>query len=66
MTAMDQTRPSDLRAQFDAELKVAGLELAGRDYELLYAMWADFLPQREALRAAEPAPEEEPLFRGGA
>ena len=25
-------------------------------------MWADFLPQREALRAAAPAAEEEPTF----
>lgn len=52
---------ADLRARFDAELRVAGLQLGGRDYELLFAMWAEHLPQREALRAAVPGPDEEPL-----
>jgi hypothetical protein len=37
------------------------LTLHGPDYELLFAMWTDHLPQRDALRAAVPAPEEEPL-----
>ena len=54
------TDDADLRARFDAELRVAGLQLAGRDYELLFAMWAEHLPQREALRAAVPALDEEP------
>ena len=48
------------RARFDAELSAAGLSLAGREYELLFAMWAEHLPQREALRAAVPMPNEEP------
>jgi hypothetical protein len=51
---------ADLRARFDAELKTAGLDLQGRDYELLFAMWTEHLPQREALRASVPAPHEEP------
>jgi hypothetical protein len=51
---------ADLRARFDAELRTAGLALHGREYELLFAMWAEHLPQREALRAAVPAPDEEP------
>ena len=50
-----------LRARFDAEVQAAGLALAGRDRDLLYAMWAEHLPEREALRAAVPSPEEEPL-----
>ena len=48
------------RALFDAELSAAGLSLAGRDYELLFAMWAEHRPQREALRAVVPALDEEP------
>ena len=50
----------ELRARFDAEMSAAGLSLAGRDDELLFAMWAEHLPQREALRAAVPMPDEEP------
>ena len=50
----------DLRARFDAELTAAGLAITGRDYDLLFAMWQEHLPQREALRAAAPAPEDEP------
>jgi hypothetical protein len=52
--------PDDSRARFDAELSAAGLTVTGRDRELLFAMWHEHLPQREALRAAVPAPEEEP------
>jgi hypothetical protein len=51
---------ADLRARFDAELRAAGLQLTGRDYDLLFAMWAEHLPQREALRASVPALLEEP------
>jgi hypothetical protein len=51
---------ADLRARFDAEVAAAGLTVAGRDRELLFAMWQEHLPQREALRAAVVAPEEEP------
>ena len=50
----------ELREQFDAELRAAGLSLAGREYELLFAMWSEHRPQREALRAAVPALDEEP------
>jgi hypothetical protein len=50
----------DLRARFDAELKTAGLDVQGRDYELLFTMWTEHLPRREALRACVPAPHEEP------
>jgi len=50
----------DLRTRFDAELIAAGLAITGRDYDLLFAMWKEQLPQREALRAAMPAPEDEP------
>ena len=52
----------DLRARFDAELRVAGLEVGGDDRERLFAMWEDFFPQREALRAAALALEDEPTF----
>ena len=52
---------SELRARFDAELQAAGLQLEGRDRELLYAMWKAHLPEREAMRAAILAPDEEPL-----
>jgi hypothetical protein len=50
----------DLRARFDEELRRAGLALSGRDYDLLLAMWTEYLPLREALRAAVPAMDEEP------
>ena len=50
----------DLRERFDAEVRASGLQVWGRDDELLYAMWVDHLPQREALRAAVPRPDEEP------
>ena len=55
------TGDADLRARFDAEVRTAGLQLGERDYELLFAMWVEHLPQREALRAALPGPDEEPL-----
>ena len=50
----------DRRAQFDAECRTAGLTLSPHDTELLYAMWLEWLPNRERLRAATPAPEDEP------
>jgi hypothetical protein len=50
----------ELRARFDAELAAAGLSITGRDYDLLFAMWKDHLPQREAVRAAALAPGDEP------
>jgi hypothetical protein len=50
----------DLRARFDAELAAAGLALGGRDYELLFTMWMKHRPDREALRAAALAADEEP------
>jgi hypothetical protein len=52
--------PDELRVRFDAELQAAGLELDGRDRELLFAMWTEHLSRRAALRAAVPAPDEEP------
>jgi len=50
----------DRRAQFEAECRTAGLTLGARDDELLYAMWLEWLPERDRLRAAVPAPEDEP------
>jgi hypothetical protein len=50
----------DHRAQFDAEVRAAGLTLGRRDLELLYEMWVDWLPERDRLRAEAPALEEEP------
>jgi hypothetical protein len=50
----------DRRAQFDAECRTAGLALGARDAELLYAMWLEWQPERDRLRAAAPAPEDEP------
>ena len=50
----------DSRVRFDAEVTAAGLTVTGRDRELLFAMWLEHLPQREALRAAALTPEEEP------
>ena len=49
-----------LRARFDAEVTAAGLTVTGRNRELLFAMWLEHLPQREALRAAAQTPEDEP------
>ena len=57
---MDAMTRDELRALFDAELAAAGLNLTGRDVELLFAMWAEHRPQREALRATVPALDEEP------
>ena len=50
----------EARAQFDAEVRAAGLTLSARDYDLLYEMWVDWLPQRDRLRAEVPTLEEEP------
>src|SRR3989442_15229490 len=55
----------DRRAQFDAECRSGGLTLGARDYDLLYDMWLDWLPQRDRLRATMPEPEDEP-WRGTA
>jgi hypothetical protein len=52
--------PDDRRAQFEAECRTAGLTLGARDDDLLHAMWLDWLPERDRLRAAVPAPEDEP------
>ena len=52
----------ELRARFDMELRVGGLEVPDEDRERLFVMWADHLPQREALRAATLEPTEEPSF----
>ena len=60
LAAMAPDIMADLRARFDAELAAAGLTVTGRDRELLFAMWQEHLPQREALRAAAVALEEEP------
>ena len=49
-----------LRTRFDAEVAAAGLTVTGRDRELLFTMWVEHLPQREALRGAALAPEDEP------
>jgi len=57
---MSDTLDATLRARFAAELLAAGLTVSGRDHDLLFAMWAEHLPQREALRAAVPALDEEP------
>ena len=51
-----------LRALFEAELLAAGLVVADDDRERLWVMWADHFPQREALRSAVLAPEEDPTF----
>jgi hypothetical protein len=51
----------ELRGLFEAELRAAGLEVQGRDRELQFEMWREHRPQREALRAAVPAQDEEPL-----
>ena len=52
----------ELRVLFEAELLAAGLAVAGDDRERLWVMWADHFPQREALRSAVLAPEEDPTF----
>lgn len=48
------------RERFDAEVRAAGLSLGSADYEALYEMWRDWLPERAALRAWMPEPEDEP------
>ena len=55
-----KSNDDDRRAEFDAECRTAGLLLGTRDAELLYAMWLEWLPQRDRLRATVPAPEDEP------
>ena len=50
----------DDRAQFDAEVRAAGLSLSARDATLLYEMWLDWRPHRDRLRAEVPALEDEP------
>jgi hypothetical protein len=50
----------DRRAEFETECRSAGLALGERDATLLYDMWLAWLPERERLRAAVPAPEDEP------
>jgi hypothetical protein len=60
LSAVSPGAPADLRARFDAEVAAAGLTVTGRDRDLLFAMWQEHLPQREALRAAAVTPEEEP------
>ena len=50
----------DSRERFDVELRAAGLSLPPADYEALYEMWRDWLPQRAALRAWAPHPDDEP------
>ena len=52
----------ELRELFAAELRVAGLQVPDDDRERLYAMWVDHFPHRDALRAAAPRPEEEPIL----
>jgi hypothetical protein len=53
---------ADLRAQFEAEVVAADLTIPAEDREQLFAMWVEHLPQRNSLRAAIVAPEEEPSF----
>jgi len=50
----------DSRERFDVELRAAELSLPPADYEALYEMWCDWLPQRAALRAWAPHPDDEP------
>lgn len=50
----------DLRAQFDVELRAAGLALDGRDEDRLFTMWTKHRPDRAALRRAALAADEEP------
>jgi hypothetical protein len=52
----------ELRTRFEQELRVAGLDVPDGDREGLFAMWADFLPQRDALRDATLRPDEDPTF----
>ena len=57
----------ELRGLFEAELRAARLappdyDLSEADRERLFAMWADHLPQRDALRAAAMDLPEEPNF----
>ena len=52
----------ELRELFAAELRVAGLRVPDDDRERLFAMWVDHLPNRDALRAAAPRPDEEPTL----
>ena len=58
----DGPDPAALRAQFDAEVVAADLSVPDADREHLFAMWAEHLPQRDSLRAAGIALEEEPSF----
>lgn len=58
----DGANAAALRAQFDAEVLAADLTVPDADREHLFAMWAEHLPQRDSLRRAGVALEEEPSF----
>jgi hypothetical protein len=58
----DDQSTAALRAQFDAEVRVAGLAIPPDDREHIFEMWANDLLLRERLRAADLALEEEPSF----
>lgn len=51
-----------LEAQFDAEVRVAGIHVSDDDRAPLFAMWAAQLPIRERLRTADITLAEEPSF----
>ena len=58
----DGANEAALRAQFDAEVLAADLTVPNADRDHLFAMWAEHLPQRDSLRRASVALEEEPSF----
>ncbi|MGE3268527.1 MAG: hypothetical protein AB7P40_07255 [Chloroflexota bacterium] len=53
---------ASLRAQFEAEVRVAGIFVSDADREPLFRLWADQAPVRERLRAAQIELAEEPSF----
>jgi len=51
-----------LHAQFEAEIRVAGITVSNTDREPLFHLWAEHRPIRERLQAAGVELAEEPSF----
>jgi tRNA U34 5-methylaminomethyl-2-thiouridine-forming methyltransferase MnmC len=57
-----QAQDVELQAQFEAEVRAAGIVVSDEDRQPLFTLWAAQLPIRERLRQADVRLEEEPSF----